>query len=122
MDETDRIDLPRKFEHLCGWIIRCCTDEKPGVSPREWLHAILYHPYIQEYVKRNGIEMPKGTFDDQPNSVRWNIHLDGDDLMICDSEHHKDEICMFVRYVHENNHYRALKQAREEGFEEGKYD
>jgi hypothetical protein len=44
-------ELQDRYDSLRAWIIRCATDEKPGMTAKEWLNAILYRPDVQAFAK-----------------------------------------------------------------------
>jgi len=55
---ADAARLQDKYDSLRGWIIRCATDEKPGVTAKEWLNAILFRPDVQEFARVATGELP----------------------------------------------------------------
>ena len=55
-DEVERLraenaNLQAIYDDLRSWIIRCATDEKPGMTKAEWLNAILYRPDVQDFAE-----------------------------------------------------------------------
>jgi hypothetical protein len=49
--EAENKRLAAAYDGLRGFIIRCATDEKPGVTAKEWLNAILFRPDVQAFAR-----------------------------------------------------------------------